>query len=263
MIDFQHIPIEEKKEKWFLLIEPLANVRSLLPYPESSPLLTILGKEKGLKTWLDVKLSMEIALRNVINAESIFSRASHINTDPEPDGVIGDMLAEVRTIPYLLYKGFKNIEYNRREGLDFFGEFENQAYNIEVAYLRGPTFKTQKQVFVSETTEAPIFCLEAKKLINRLKSICDKKEQQIVKHSGTAANSLIFILSDLDEMYEPWLNHDEFQGKHPILGFVLTRKIPTIVFSPGTTYEPDASSLNGTFGKLKAFDWLDFSRQKF
>lgn len=54
-----------------------------------------------------------------------------IFTDPEPDGIIDDMLAELRTVPYLLYKGFKSIEYNHRR-FDFFGEFENQAYNIEV-----------------------------------------------------------------------------------------------------------------------------------
>ena len=47
----------------------------------------------------------------------------------------------------------------------------------------------------------------------------------------------------IDCTYEPWLNYDEFQDRHPILGFVLFSKIPTIIFSPGTIYEPDASSL--------------------
>lgn len=263
MIDLQHIPEQEKRESWFLLIEPLAKARSLRPHSENSPLLTTLISQDGLRTWKDIKLSVEIALKNVKNAESIFSRASHIKTDADPDGVIDDMFAELRTVQYLIYKGFKKIKYNRREGLDFFGEFEDKVYNIEVAYIRGPSFKTQEQVYIYKTKEAPIFHLLAKNLINRLKSICDKKEKQVIKHGGSISNSLIFVLSDLFELHEPLLNHDKFQGKHPILGFVVSRKIPTIVFSPGTIYEPDASSLNGVFGKLKAFDWLDFSNQKF
>lgn len=262
MNDFLHISDEEKKMKWFLLIEPLVRARSLRLRPQDSKLLQILDKQEGFRTWKDIKFSMEAAFRNVTKAERIFSRASHINTDSDPDGVIDDMFAELRTIPYLLYKGFKNIEYNRRDGLDFSCEFESQVYNIEVAYLRGPTFKTQEQVFVTETN-APIFHLEAKKLVNRLKSIYSAKEKQILKNGGNSSNTIIFIISDLDAMYEPWLNHDKFQGKHPIMGFIISRKIPTVVFSPGTVYEPDANSLKGVFGKLKAFNWLDFSCQKF
>lgn len=260
---FSHIPEEERKMKWFLLIEPLARVRSSRPDPQNSRLLRTLDKQEGLGAWKDIKYSMEAAFKNVMNAERIFSRASHIKTESNPDGVIDDMFAELRAIPYLLYKGFKNIEYNRRNGLDFSCEFEGQTYEIEVAYLRGPTFKTQEQVFLAESVSAPIFRLEAKKLINRLKSICDEKEKQVLRHGRNDSDALIFVISDLDELYEPWLNHDEFQGKHPILGFVESRKIPTIVFSPGSIYEPDSASLNGAFGKLTLFDWSDFSNQKF
>ncbi len=260
-MDFAHIPQEEKKAKWFLLLEPLVKARKLRPLPEKSPLLAVLDKESGIKTWRDIKSSMETAFRHVISSERIFSRASQINTDTDPDGVIGDMFAELRTIPYLLYKGFTNIEYNRRDGLDFSCEFNGNHYEIEVAYVRGPTFKTQKQVFIDESTAAPIFQLEAKKLVNRLKSVCDEKEKQVLKYGRTYANTLVFVISDLDELYEPWLNHDEFRGNHPILGFVISRKIPTVVFSPGTVYEPPSTSLDGVFGKLKIFDWTVFSNQ--
>lgn len=263
MTDFPHIPTEEQKEKWFLLIKPLVQARSLRPNPQNSKLLQTLNNKEGIRTWQDIKSSMEAAFKHVTQSERIFSRASQINTDPDPDGVIDDMFSELRAIPYLLCKGFKNIEYNRRDGLDFSVEFDSKIYNIEVAYIRGPSFKTQKPVCESKVTHKPVFELASKKLINRLKSICSDKEDQVRKNGGTPSNSLILVISDLDEMYEPWLNHDTFQGKHPILGFVLSRKIPTIIFCPGTVYEPDTSSLEHVFGKLRAFDWDEFSSQKF
>ena len=260
MTDFSHIPEHEKKEKWFLLIEPLTKARRCRPNAQDSMLLKVMEKQEGFGTWRSVKLLMELIFRHVTNSERIFSRASQIHTDPEPDGVIDDMFAEARTIPYLLLKGFKNIEYNRREGLDFSTEFDCQTYNIEVAYIRGPTFKTQRPVFFSEATSAPIFQLDAKKLINRLKTIYSAKEKQASKHGGNPSNCIIFIISDLDEMYESWLSHDKFQGNHPIQGFVISRKFPTVIFSPGTVYEPDASSLNQAFGLLRPFDPKDFEK---
>ena len=191
------------------MIEPLAKARRSRLNVQDSKLLKVL---ENLGAWKSVKLLMEFVFQHVANSERIFSRASQIHTDPDPDGVVDDMFAEARVVPYLILKGFKNIEYNRREGLDFSAEFDNQTYNIEVAYIRGPTFKTQKPVFVNEATSAPIYQLEAKKLINRLITICSAKEKQAFKHGGDSSNTIIFVISDLDEMYEPWLNHDEFQG---------------------------------------------------
>lgn len=258
MTDFSHIPEPEKKEKWFLLIEPLVKARRSHPNAQDSRLLKVLEKQEGFGTWRSVKLLMELTFQHVANSERIFSRTSQIHTDPNPDGVIDDMFAEARAVLYLLLKGFKNIGYNRREGLDFSAEFANQTYSIEVAYIRGPTFKTQMPVFVNEPTSVPIFQLEAKKLINRLKTICSAKERQASKHGGNPSNSIIFVISDLDEMYEPWLNHDKFEGNHPIQGLVLSRKFPTVIFSSGTVYEPTASSLNQAFGALRSFDWEEF-----
>lgn len=260
MSDFSHIPEKEKKEKWFLLIEPLIKARCSRSNYQTSKLLMVLEKREGLVTWRGVKLVVEIALQHAANSERIFSRASQINTDPDPDGVIDDMFAEARTIPYLLLKGFKNIGYNRREGLDFSAEFANQTYNIEVTYLRGPTFKTQKPVFITEVTNAPVFQLESRKLISRLKTICAAKEKQASKHGGTPSDTIVLVISDLDEMYEPWLKHDKFQGQHPILGLVTSRKFPTVIFVPGTVYEPSASTLDGVFGQLSRFGWSAFER---
>lgn len=246
--------------KWFLLIEPIAKARRSRPNSQSAQLLRVLEKREGFRTWKDIKLIIENSLQHAINSERIFSRASQIHTDPDPDGVIDDMFAEARTIPYLVLKGFKNIEYNRRDGLDFSAEFNNQIYNIEVAYIRGPTFKTQKSIFINKVTNEPVFQLEARKLINRLKTICTNKEKQASKHGGNPTNTIIFVISDLDEMYEPWLDHDKFECNHPIQGFVLSRKYPTVIFAPGTIYEPSASFLNQTFGMLQPFDWEKFKQ---
>jgi len=206
---------------------------------------------------------MENSLHYAANSESIFSRASQIHTDSDPDGVIDDMFAEARTIPYLFLKGFKNISYSRRKGLDFSAEFDDQSYNIEVAYIRGPTFKTQKHAVIADSTGAPVFRLEARKLISRLKTICKAKEKQASKYGGDPSNTIVFIISNLDEMYEPWLNHDKFEGAHPIMGFILSRKFTTVIFSPGTVYEPPASALNQRFGVLQPFDWEKFKSMTF
>ena len=100
-------------------------------------------------------------------------------------------------------------------------------------------------------------------LRGRLKTICAVKEKQASKHGGDPSNTIIFVISDLDEMYEPWLNHDKFEGTHPIMGFVLSRKFPTVIFSPGTVYEPPASTLDQRFGALQQFDWEKFKSMTF
>lgn len=61
---------------------------------------------------------------------------------------------------------------------------------------------------------------------------------------------MILIISDLEELYEPWLSHDVHEENHPILSFILSRKIPTIIYGPGSIYEPSAKALNGAFGRL-------------
>ena len=146
-----------------------------------------------------------------------------------------------------------------RKSLDFSAKFDKKFYHIEVAYLQGPSFKTQKKlIFNGPPPSEPVYELQAKKLINRLKTICNEKEKQAVNHGSDPSNALILLISDLDEMHEPWLQHDEFQGQHPIQGLVTSREFPTIILAPGTVYEPGAAALDGAFGRLQQFDWLAF-----
>lgn len=254
---------EIKNEKWFQLLEPLIVARKLRPKPEDSKLIKVLNQHTGIRTCEDVKKLIELALKNVDSADSMFSRTSQIKTDEDPDGVIDDMFGELRAVPYLLHKGFKNISYCRREDVDFVAEFDNNVYYIEVAYLRGPSFKTQQIACTLETTQQPLYILDSKKLVSRLKSIYDTKEKQIFKHGYNETNSIIFIISDLEEIYEPWLSHDKIKEEHPILRFILTRKIPTVVFGPSSVYEPEASSLGGAFGKLNHFNYDRFNSNQF
>ena len=261
IIDFPNIPKNEKKQKWFLLLEPLVAARKLRTEWKKAPLIQVLNQRKGIRTWKSIKAFIDYVLKNVDDAESMFSRASQIKTDPDPDSVIKDMIGELRAVLYLLHKGFKNIRYFRRENIDFTVEFDNNIYYIEVAYIRGPIFKTQRIAFIPEVTQQPVYFLDSKKLVSRLKSLYAEKRNQIIKHGYNESNSIILFISDLEELYEPYLEWDKVQEEHPILHFIKTRKIPTIIFSPATVYEPEPASLNGVFGKLNKFEWDLFNRQ--
>lgn len=258
MIEVTHIPEEERRLPWFLLIEPLVNARCSRDGWQKASFVLAMQSGDGWGSWHTIKMWVELALRNASGAESIFSRASQIRTDPDPDGVIGDMFAEARAIPYLLAKGFENLGYQRRDGLDFSMEFSGKKYNCEVAYVRGKTFKTQTPRFKNLVIGGFVYELGAKKLISRLKTICDRKEAQATKHGGSPADTIVFIISDLGEIQEPWLDHDTFQGQHPILGLVTSRRFPTVVFGSGTVYEPEPAALGGIFSDLLRFDWAAF-----
>jgi hypothetical protein len=261
MESFSHIPESEKKQKWFLLITPLVSARCASSVLQESNLLKAMQKESGFNSWKTIKKAIEFVLVHAERGDSIFSRSAQIRTSPTPDGVIDDMFAEVRAVPYLVQKGFYDIEYNRRDGLDFSAIFDEKTYHVEVAYLSGPSFKTQTQlVFKDETIINPVYQLEAKKLVNRLKTICTAKEKQAIKHGGDPSNTIILLVSDLEEMHQPWLEHDEFQGQHPILGLITSRKFPTVILAPNTVYEPPASALEGMFGKMQSFDWKAFEK---
>jgi hypothetical protein len=261
MQNFLHIPEDEKKKKWFLLIEPLMKARSASLGVQEAKLLVAMQKESGWGSWRMVKQAIEFVLRHVEKGDAIFSRSAQIKTSSDPDGVIDDMFAEVRAVPYLVLKGFSKLKYNRRDGLDFSALVNQKTYHVEVAYLQGPSFKTQKNLsFEGATLIEPVYQMEAKKLINRLKSICTEKEEQADKHGGDPSNTIILILSDLEELHKPWLEHDEFQGQHPIQGLITSRKFPTVIFAPGTVYEPHTSALDGMFGQLQRFDWLAFEK---
>ncbi|KKK63503.1 hypothetical protein LCGC14_2993620, partial [marine sediment metagenome] len=111
--DFSVIPEKEKKQTWFLLLAPIIAARRLRNEPQNSPLSHVLNQSTGpsIHTWKGVKRLIKFVLKMVDNAESIFSRTAEIKTDSNPDGIIRDMFAELRTVLYLDYKGFKNIRY--------------------------------------------------------------------------------------------------------------------------------------------------------
>ncbi len=141
---FEHISSTERAEDWFRLLYPLIQARLLRGKLENSRLLKVLNLVNGIRTWKSVKHSIETVLTNVRNGERILARTAEIKKSPDPDGIIDDMFAEIRTVPYLLIKGFKNITYCRRNGLDFVGEFEGNIFHIESTYVHGPDFKTQE-----------------------------------------------------------------------------------------------------------------------
>ena len=98
MSNFLYIPEEEKKKKWFLLIEPLMKARSVSSVVQEAKLLVAMQKELGWGSWRTVKQAVEFVLRHAENGDAIFSRLARIRTSPDPDGVIDDMFAEVRAM---------------------------------------------------------------------------------------------------------------------------------------------------------------------
>ena len=261
--DFSVIPEKEKKQTWFLLLAPIIAARRLRNEPQNSPLSHVLNQSTGpsIHTWKGVKRLIKFVLKMVDNAESIFSRTAEIKTDSNPDGIIRDMFAELRTVLYLDYKGFKNIRYIRRDNVDFSALFDNKCYYFETAYVRGPSFKTQQPACEQSSNQSPTVILGPKKLLNRFQSIYDKKEKQIIRHGYNEANSLIIIVTDLEEVFEPWLSRHKIQGDHPIENFIKKRKLSTVIFSPASVYEPELTALNGVFGKLNKFEWELFNSQ--
>lgn len=252
---FEHIPQTEKgQQEWWTRLYPLIQARLLREKPESSKLLKILGRTNG--SWGEIKNSIETALTNVKDGERILARISEIKNSPDPDGIIDDMFGELRTVPYLLMKGFKNIAYSRREGLDFKAEFEGNVFQIESTYVHGPDFKTQEYVFASKLeTISPIYKIRPDKLIRLFEGIYSKKKEQVMRHHGTARNSFIVMITDLEETHAPWLEHASIQGIHPILKLILSWEIPVVIFGRGSVYEPHPDSLGGVFGELRTFEW--------
>ena len=259
---FEHIPQAEKEQEWWRRLYPLIQARLLREKPENSKLLNVLSRINGVRTWKNIKNSIEIALTNVNGGERILARTSEIKHSPDPDGIIDDMCGELRTVPYLLMKGFKNIAYSRREGLDFKAEFEGNVFHIESTYVHGPDFKTQEYMYApKQETVSSIYKILPDKLIRLFESVYLKKKEQVMRHHGTAQNSLIFMITDLEETNAPWLEHAKVQGVHPIVNLILSWEIPVVIFGCNSVYEPHADSWGGTFGTLQAFNWQNFANR--
>ncbi len=87
---FSNIPQEEQQKEWFRLLQPLIEARMLRENPHESALLN--GKR-----WKYFKNIIEIAIKRCDNAQSIFSRKAEIKKDDNPDGIINDMFAELKS----------------------------------------------------------------------------------------------------------------------------------------------------------------------
>lgn len=260
--NFEHIHSSEKGQEWWTLLYSLVQARLLRENPENSNLLRVLSKVHGVRTWRDIKHSIEIALANVKNGASILARTAEIKNSPDPDGIIDDMFGELRTVPYLLMKGFTDITYFRRDGLDFTAKIEGKLFHIESTYVHGPDFKTQEYMFTpTSEMRSSIYKIRPDKLIRLLERIYANKKAQVTRYGGTAHDSLIVVVTDLEETHAPWLEHAKIQGVHPILKLILDWEIPTVILGCGSVYEPHATSLGGVFGKLYPFDWLSFANR--
>lgn len=219
---FSHIPSKEKKQKWFLLLEPLIQARNLRENCYESKLIKTMNHSYE---WKNIQSIIELAINNCKNAESIFAAANRIRTSQNPDQVIDEIFAELRALRFLINNDAKNITYNKKNNIDFTCHLGIFIKGVEVTYINGPDFKTQS------------FSLDSKRLINLLKSKYEDKKKQLIKHGYNYSNCIVILVSDLLEMYEPWLAHDLIDGLHPLEYFVLNTEIPTIILS-STIYAP-------------------------
>ena len=236
-----NIPIEEKKKEWFLLLKPIIlKLQNLSEASSEAALINVLGSDSGARNWKTLRHLIAFGLTNVKNFKKIFSRiSSKIHSAVEGNEIINSMLAEVRVVPLLKLLGFDDLAYIRENGLDFHGQLNNEPYKIEVTYVDGPNFKTQKEVFPKPNHSASqyyrfsgVFKLTTDKLINRLRSKHDEKRKQIEKYH-IQEKVIIIILTDLLETDRFWLEDLSFNGKHPIQAFVDDCTIPIIVFGAG------------------------------
>lgn len=229
------VPIEEQQKKWYLLWKPIIEKCQKCTNASEIHLLQVLSNNEATFTWKTLKHLTEYALNNCEKASTIFSRISNkIKTDKDNQNeIIQEMFSEIRAIPCLVMLGFKNLIYQRSDSLDFRGSIDGMLKNIEVTYIGGQSFKTQtKSEKLSKPNKLPIYELKPRKLINKLKSIYQEKEEQFVKHHNQN-ESILLILTNLLEADQFWFEDQPYEGKHPIKAFVDNCSIPTIVLAPG------------------------------
>jgi hypothetical protein len=242
------VPEAELKKEWYRLWMHLLDAYKKNPISEPSKFDSI--------NWQAIKGLIECALNNVENGERVFSRSSQISTEIDPSSVFSDIFAELKCVPYLLSKGFKNIRYNQKNNVDFVAEFNGSIWGIEVAYIRGPNFKTQSVCSEILETENEVYCLGVTKLIMLLNDKYLKKQKQVLKHGFDETNAIIFLVTDLEETDAVWLDHDPVEGKHPIDFFVTSVRISTILFGRHSVYESDSELLK----KLPLFSLEKFNQ---
>src|ERR1700733_440040 len=251
------VPVEEQQKEWYLLWKPIIERCQECANANEIHLLQVLSNNEGTFTWKTLKHLTEFTLNNAQSTSAIFSCISNkIKTNKDDQNeIIQEMLSEIRVIPCLVIFGFKNLIYQRENSLDFIGSISNISKNIEVTYIRGPNFKTQTiSTKLSQSGKTPIYELKPKKLISKLKSIYQEKEEQVINHSKQN-ESILFIVTNLLEGHQFWLENQPYEGKHPIQAFVDSCSIPTIVLAPGLI--PYISN------KLNHIFLLPFNRNKY
>lgn len=254
MLNFDHIPNEDKLKLWFILLSLLVKKRQVKNDFEQSPLIIALNRNEGYASWKTLKILIEKVIHNVKGGERIFSRTTEIENDPNPDNPIADMFAECKAAIYLLQKGFYDLEYFRQDNIDYQAKFNNELFYVEVTYLHGPDFK----IFGDSNPNPQILKPGEKwdysrKLTNFLKSKYSNKELQFLKRNLDPSRCLLLLITDLMETHEPWFDHAKINDLHPIQYFVKTQKIATVLCGCGTVYEAHPDALGGRFGLLNCF----------
>ncbi len=150
MNTLSNIPNEEKSKKWFCLWRPIIeNIQKLSCYRESN-LLRTLSQSDTTYNWCTIKHLTEYALENARDAKKIFSRISNkLKSDTvDHNEIINQMMAELRAVPILNTFGINDLTYTREAGVDYNGRLKERSVAVEVTYICGPNFKTQKQVTI-------------------------------------------------------------------------------------------------------------------
>lgn len=234
---FSHIPEFEKKKQWFLLWKPIIDRRLRCANAQGSELLQILSFDSGLKTWMVLKRITEYALEHCQDTLTMFTRISSKMRfeSNDQDEIIMDLLAEVRAPIVLKLLGFDSLTYFRENALDFKAILNGVHYKIEVAHIRGESFKTQQII------AGNIYKLSDLKLIELLDTIYQRKACQVIKHRAREDGIIFIDAENLNETNSFWLNHTKDGQRHPIQDFVDSCPIPTIVWASGLRlYIPQA-----------------------
>lgn len=243
------IPEFEQAKPWLKHWLPIIEKRIRSQNPQESSLLKVFSTSVGVHTWRTMKYLTEYAFVQCKDSQKIFTHVVSRMKNNDSDYIIDEMLAELRAIPALMVFGITDIQHYKESNIDFTGKLADEQIVIEVSYIRGPSFKTQR--CVNSDSPMKYYELKPQKLINRLKSKYDEEEIQMQKHCNLiSAIKIIFLVTDLEEVYQPWLEDQSYNGKHPIQAFVDSCEIGTILLGPGSI--PYISEKLAS--KLKAFD---------
>lgn len=198
--DSDGVPEVEKKEKWWSLLE------------QRDPLRWLLSRD-----WKNAKSKIESVLNNVRGGENIFTSAY---ADDE-------VLSVLTAVPYLRTKGFEDFSFFKEQ---LTAGFQGKSIQIQVIYVGGIGTKGSLS---TSTPPQTVFKIRPDKIMDLFQSTYLKKEREI-----RGKVNLIFMLSDLEETYAPWLEHAQIEGLHPLQHLVSKWEIPTVIYGRGSIYEP-------------------------